>query len=93
MSASLMTWYSRICGATLARAHARSGDRIATAAYLGKHDTFDRAIAGFATAYADQNERDYLALVEAVKVGPTQCPDRALDAIDQRSIIFCMASG
>ena len=75
MSASLMTWYSRICGATLARAHARSGDRIATAAYLG------------------QNERDYLALVEAVKVGPTQCPDRALDAIDQRSIIFCMASG
>ena len=69
MSASLMTVYARICGATLARAHARSGDRIAIASYLGKSDAFDRAIADFATAYADQNERDYQALVDAVESG------------------------
>ena len=53
------TLYARICGATLARAHARWGDRIAIAAYLGKGDRFDRAIADFSGAYADQNERDY----------------------------------
>ena len=64
-----MTLYARVCGATLARAHARSGDRIAIAAYLGKSDAFDRAIADFATAYADQNERDYQALVDAVNSG------------------------
>lgn len=69
MSASLMTLYSRVCGATLARAHARSSDRIAIASYLGNSDSFDRAIADFATAYADQNERDYQALVDAVKSG------------------------
>ncbi|WP_345205104.1 DUF2252 domain-containing protein [Fodinibacter luteus] len=69
MSASLMTAYSRICGATLARAHARSGDRIAIAGYLGTSDRFDRAIASFSSAYADQNERDYQALVDAVKSG------------------------
>ena len=69
MSASLMTAYSRICGATLARAHARSGDRIAIAAYLGTSDRFDRAIADFSTAYADQNERDYEAMVKAVGSG------------------------
>ena len=59
----------RSCGWTLARAHARSGDRIAIAAYLGKSDAFDQAIAAFAETYADQNERDYQALVEAVKSG------------------------
>ncbi len=64
-----MTAYARICGATLARAHARSGDRIAIAAYLGTSDVFDRAIADFSTAYADQNERDYQALVDAVGSG------------------------
>jgi uncharacterized protein (DUF2252 family) len=69
MSASLMTVYSRVCGATLARAHARSGDRIAIASYLGTTDTFDRAIADFATAYADQNERDYQVMVDAVNSG------------------------
>ena len=63
------TLYARICGATLARAHARWGDRIAIASYLGKSDTFDRSIADFAAAYADQNERDYLAFAEAVKSG------------------------
>ncbi len=69
MTPSLMTTYSRICGATLARAHARSGDRIAIAAYLGNSDAFDTAIADFATTYADQNERDYQALVDAVNAG------------------------
>jgi Uncharacterized protein conserved in bacteria (DUF2252) len=61
--------YARACGWTLARAHARSGDRIALASYLGKSDAFDRAIADFADAYADLNEGDYRALVEAVRSG------------------------
>jgi uncharacterized protein (DUF2252 family) len=63
------TVYSRICGATLARAHARWGDRIAIASYLGKRDVFDRAIADFSAAYADQNERDYAAFAAAVDSG------------------------
>jgi hypothetical protein len=61
--------YARLCGATLARAHARWGDRIAIASYLGKGDAFDRAIAAFSAAYADQNEKDYAAFVAAVKSG------------------------
>ena len=69
MSASTMRLYARICAAALARAHARSGDRIAIASYLGSGDTFDRAIADFSAAYADQNERDYEAMVAAVKSG------------------------
>jgi uncharacterized protein (DUF2252 family) len=64
-----MTLYARLCGWTLARAHARSGDRIALAAYLGGSSTFDQAIADFAETYADQNERDYAALQAAVKDG------------------------
>jgi uncharacterized protein (DUF2252 family) len=63
------TLYARICGATLARAHARWGDRIAVASYLGKGDAFDRAIADFSAAYADQNERDYQAFAAAVDSG------------------------
>jgi hypothetical protein len=63
------TLYSRICGATLARAHARWGDRIAIAAYLGKGPAFDRAIARFAVAYADQNERDHAAFAAAIASG------------------------
>jgi uncharacterized protein (DUF2252 family) len=63
------TLYARICGATLARAHARWGDRIAVASYLGKGDAFDRAIADFCTAYADQNEKDYETFAAAVKSG------------------------
>jgi uncharacterized protein (DUF2252 family) len=70
--ASGMTAYARICGATLARAHARSGDRIAIASCMGTSDVFDRAIADFSTAYADQNERDYQAVVEAVETGRLQ---------------------
>ena len=64
-----MNLYARVCAWTLARAHARSGDRIAMAAYLGKKDTFDHAIAAFASSYADQNERDYTALRAAVTSG------------------------
>ena len=63
------TLYSRICGATLARAHARWGDRIAIASYLGKAGTFDDAIADFSAAYADQNEQDYQAFAAAVSSG------------------------
>jgi hypothetical protein len=63
------TLYSRICGATLARAHARWGDRIAISSYLGKGDAFDRAIADFSAVYADQNERDYEAFTAAVNSG------------------------
>jgi uncharacterized protein (DUF2252 family) len=61
--------YGQMCGWTLARAHARSGDRIAIAAYLGTGDVFPRAIADFASAYADQNERDFQELVNAVRRG------------------------
>jgi uncharacterized protein (DUF2252 family) len=61
--------YGRLCGWTLARAHARSGDRIAIAAYLGGGATFDRAIVEFSSAYAEQNERDYKRLTKAVKSG------------------------
>ena len=64
-----MVAYARLCAATLARAHARSGDRIAIASYLGKSDTFDRAIGEFSVAYADQNERDHAALLKAVDDG------------------------
>jgi uncharacterized protein (DUF2252 family) len=63
------TLYARVCGGTLARAHARWGDRIAIASYLGKGNAFDRAMADFARAYADQNERDYEAFVAAVDSG------------------------
>ncbi|HVM56668.1 MAG TPA: DUF2252 domain-containing protein [Gaiellaceae bacterium] len=63
------TLYGRLCGATLARAHGRWGDRIAIASYLGKGGAFDEAIADFASAYADQNERDYEAFAAAVKTG------------------------
>jgi uncharacterized protein (DUF2252 family) len=69
MQVSGATLYARICGATLGRAHARWGDRIAIAAYVGKGPAFDRAIATFATAYADQNERDYAAFGAAVASG------------------------
>ena len=61
--------YAAMCGWTLARAHARSGDRIAIAGYLGGSDVFDRAITQFARLYADQNERDYQSLVDAVQSG------------------------
>ena len=64
-----MATYGKLCGWTLARAHARSGDRIAIASYLGSGDVFDRAILEFSSAYADQNDSDYNALREAVDSG------------------------
>jgi uncharacterized protein (DUF2252 family) len=64
-----MATYGKLCGWTLARAHARSGDRVAIAAYLGNGDSFDRAILQFSQAYAEQNERDYNQLAAAVKSG------------------------
>ena len=64
-----MAAYGTLCGWTLARAHARSGDRIAIAAYLGNSDSFDRAIVEFSKAYAEQNDRDYKQLAAAVKSG------------------------
>ena len=69
MGPSNLADYAEMCGWTLARAHARSGDRVAIAAYLGSGDAFDRAMASFAETYADQNERDYAALESAVKSG------------------------
>jgi len=64
-----LTYYARICGWTLARAHARSGDPVAIAEYLGDSDAFDTSITDFSQRYADQNDRDYKAFVNAVKSG------------------------
>ncbi|MER6098011.1 DUF2252 domain-containing protein [Streptomyces sp. NPDC001728] len=69
MSPALLREYARLCGRALARAHARSGDRIAIASYLGGSDVFDRAIADFALAYAGQNADDYAALGAAIAAG------------------------
>jgi uncharacterized protein (DUF2252 family) len=76
MSPGGMQFYGRACAWTLARAHARSGDRIAIAAYLGSNDTFAAAIAEFAESYADQNERDYAALRDAVTTGRVVAEER-----------------
>jgi uncharacterized protein (DUF2252 family) len=69
MSAPDLAVYGALCGKALARAHARSGDRIGIASYLGKGDAFDEAIAHFGEAYADQNQRDYERVVEAAASG------------------------
>jgi hypothetical protein len=69
MSGRGLSAYGRTCGWTLARAHARSSDRIGIASYLGKGDVFERANASFAEVYADQNEVDYATLVQAVTSG------------------------
>ncbi len=69
MSPKELSIYAEMCGWTLARAHARTGDRIAIGAYLGKSDAFDQALADFSSAYAEQNQRDYQALEDAVKSG------------------------
>jgi uncharacterized protein (DUF2252 family) len=70
-----MAAYARVCGWTLARAHARSGDRVAIAAYLGKKETFDQAVAEFAVAFADQNDRDHAALRAAIDEGRVQAQE------------------
>ena len=69
MSPARLTVYGRLCAWTLARAHARTGDRIAIASYLGRGSAFDRAVADFAEAYAGQNERDHAALDDAARSG------------------------
>lgn len=72
MSPTVLDAYALICGWTLARSHARTGDRVALAAYLGKSDSLAVALSEFATAYADQNERDHAALVDAIAAGRVQ---------------------
>ena len=69
MTPLALTFYARICGWTLARAHARSGDPVAMAEYLGASDAFDKSITDFSERYADQNERDYQAFVTAIRSG------------------------
>ena len=69
MGPSALTAYAEMCGWTLAHAHARSGDAVAIAAYLGSGDAFDRALGSFAEAYADQNELDYAAFRDAIDSG------------------------
>ena len=69
MSPAGMLFFGRACGWTLARAHARSGDRIAIGAYLGSNDAFAAAVAEFAESYADQNEHDYGVAQDAVRTG------------------------
>ncbi|MGA9160510.1 MAG: DUF2252 domain-containing protein [Actinomycetota bacterium] len=69
LTPSALSFYARQCGWTLARAHARSGDPITIAAYLGKDDAFDQSVTDFSERYADQNEQDYKAFVEAIRSG------------------------
>ncbi len=78
MRPSVMGSYARLCGWTLARAHARSGDPVAIAGYLGRGDRFDRALARFAETYADQNERNHAALAAAVGSGRVEAAADAL---------------
>jgi hypothetical protein len=68
-NATTMADYAELCGWTLARAHARSGDAATIAGYLGKSDRFDKAVADFSVAYADQSERDHAALMDALREG------------------------
>jgi hypothetical protein len=72
MTPFALTFYARMCGWTLGRAHARSGDPIAIAEYLGTDETVDNAIADFSARYADQNQRDYDSFVKAIADGRIQ---------------------
>jgi len=69
MAPTTLRYYAQICGWTLARAHARSGDPVAMSAYLGRDDAFDRSVTDFSERYADQNEKDYQKFTEAVRSG------------------------
>ena len=69
MRPTALAFYARMCGWTLARAHARSGDPVAIAAYLGSSDAFDQSVTGFSLAYADQNERDFEDFIKAIRSG------------------------
>jgi hypothetical protein len=68
-SAAQLRQYAQVCGWTLARAHAKSGDAATISGYLGKSDTFENALVAISTAYADQTEKDFLTLTEAVNSG------------------------
>ena len=72
MAPATLTYYAQMCGWTLARAHARSGDPVAMAAYLGRDDAFDRSITDFSERYADQNQQDYEEFVKAIRSGRLQ---------------------
>ena len=82
-----MGFYGGLCARTLARAHARSGDAIAIAAYLGTSDTFDGAIADFAEAYADQNELDYRAFTAAIADGKDRSRRRLTELASPRRAV------
>ena len=69
MRPAALTFYAGMCGWTLARAHARSGDPVAIAAYLGSSDAFDQSVADFSLRYADQNERDFEDFIKAIRSG------------------------
>ncbi|HXZ63717.1 MAG TPA: DUF2252 family protein, partial [Streptosporangiaceae bacterium] len=69
MRPAALAFYAGMCGWTLARAHARSGDPVAIAAYLGGTEEFDQAVTGFSLAYADQNERDFEDFIKAIRSG------------------------
>ncbi|WP_194814749.1 DUF2252 domain-containing protein [Nocardia sp. XZ_19_385] len=77
MPVPVLTAYAELCGATLARAHARSGDRVAIAAYLGGGDVFDNAIAEFALAYADQTLADHQTMLDAIESGRIKAAPKA----------------
>ena len=81
MDPQSLTYYAGVCGWTLARAHARSGDAVTISAYLGSSDRFDRAMTDFAARYADQNERDHGEFVEAVRSGADRGGGRSLTAM------------
>ena len=69
MAPAALAFYAQVCGRTLALAHARSGDPVALAAYMGKKDRFDQSITDFSEHYADQNERDYQAFAATIRSG------------------------
>jgi hypothetical protein len=69
MSSSQLTEYAALCGWALARGHAKAGEPALISGYLGRSDSFDRAVAVFASTYADQTERDHAAMVQAVRAG------------------------
>ena len=87
MNPAAMTFYGRLCGRTLARAHARSGDRVAIAAYLGGSDAFDDAIADYAMRYAEQNQLDHAALRVAADAGRVQAREGHLTAAPRRKVL------
>ena len=91
MTPNSMTEYAKVCGWALAKGHARSGDAIAIASYLGQSDAIDRALAAFAETYADQNERDYAALQAAMKSGRVKA--ERVSERDPRSAAAPVAEG